>query len=111
MLATQDVQPAAGVQLAFEERSDPDAVVAEELKQALHERHLLDLRASRLAARFAVTNYYDRQGFASPIDWIRFSCHLNSVAAADLLAGGEKLGRLSPSVQAVTDGEIGFPHL
>ena len=111
MLATQDVQPAAGVQLAFEERSDPDAVVAEELKQALHERHLLDLRTSRLAARFAVTNYYDRQGFASPIDWIRFNCHLTSVAAADLIAVGENLERLPQSVQAVTDGEIGFPHL
>jgi hypothetical protein len=111
MLATQDVQAAAFTQLAFEERSDPDAVVAEELKQALHERHLLDLRTSRLAARFSATNYYDRQGFASPIDWIRFNCHLTSVAAADLIAVGENLGRLPQSVQALNQGEIGFPHL
>jgi hypothetical protein len=111
MLATQDVQPAAGTQLAFEERFDPDAVVAEELEQALHERHLLDLRTSRLAARFAATNYYDRQGFASPIDWIRFNCHLTSVAAADLIAVGENLERLPQTVQAVRDREIGFPHL
>jgi Domain of unknown function (DUF222) len=111
MLATQDVQAAAFTQLAFEERSDPDAVVAEELKQALHERHLLDLRTSRLAARFSATNYYDRQGYASPIDWILFNCHLTSVAAADLIAVGENLERLPQSVQALNQSEIGFQHL
>jgi hypothetical protein len=111
MLATQDLQPSTATQLAFEVRFDPDAVVAEELKQALHERHLLDLRASRLAARFAATSYYDRARFASPIDWIRFTCHVTSVAASDLIAVGENLERLPQSVQAVREGEIGFPHL
>jgi hypothetical protein len=111
MLATQDVQPSAGTQLAFEERSEGNSELAEELRQVLHERHLLDLRASRLAARFAATNEYDDHGFASPIDWIRFNCHLTSTAAADLIAVGENIERVPESVQAVSNGEIGFPHL
>ncbi|HEY4913954.1 MAG TPA: DUF222 domain-containing protein [Candidatus Dormibacteraeota bacterium] len=111
MLATQDLQPSAGVQLAFEVRFDPDAVVAEELKQLLQQRHLLDIRISKHAARFAATKYYDRAGFASPIDWMRFNCHVTSVAAADLIMVGENLERLPQSVQAVTQREIGFPHL
>jgi Domain of unknown function (DUF222)/HNH endonuclease len=100
MLATQDVQaPTAGSQ------------AAEELKQLLHQRDLLDLQASRAAARFAATNEYDRQGYASPIDWIRFTCHETSTVAADLIAVGQKLERVPESTQAVANGEIGFAHL
>src|SRR5260370_35043443 len=99
MLATQDVQASGNSELAAE------------LIQVLHEKHLLDLRAADLAARFAATNEYDDDGFASPIDWIRFNGHLTSVPTADLIAVGENLGRLSPTVQAVRDGEIGFAHL
>jgi hypothetical protein len=100
MLATQDVQaPTAGVE------------AGEELKQLLHERDLLDLRAARVAARFAATDEYDRCGYASPIDWIRFNCHQTSTVAADLIAVGAKLERVPESTQAVCDGEIGFAHL
>jgi Domain of unknown function (DUF222)/HNH endonuclease len=100
MLATQDVQvPTAG------------AEAAEELKQLLHERDLLDLRAAQAAARFAATNEYDRWGYASPIDWIRFNCHQTSTVAADLIAVGAKLERVPESTQAVVNGEIGFAHL
>jgi hypothetical protein len=111
MLATQDVQPSASSQLAFEERSAGNSELAEELRHELHVAHLSHLRASRLAARFAATNEYDEQGFASPIDWIRFNCHMTSNAAADLIAVGENLERLPESAQAVIEGEIGFPHL
>jgi hypothetical protein len=111
MLATQDVQPSEASQLAFEERSVGNSELAEELRREVHGAHLSHLRASRLAARFAATNEYDEQGFASPIDWIRFNCHMTSNAAADLIAVGENLERLPESTQAVTDGEIGFPHL
>ena len=96
MLATQDLQAAA---------------VAEELKQVLHERDLLDLRASRLAARFATTNYFNDQGYATPIDWIRFNCRITSNVAADLIAVGKNLERLPESTQAASNGEIGFAHL
>jgi hypothetical protein len=100
MLATQDVQP-----------STSGAEAGEELKQLLHERDLLDLRAAQAAARFAATNEYDRQGYASPIDWIRFTCHQTSTAAADLIAVGSKLEGVPESTQAVVNGEIGFAHL
>jgi uncharacterized protein DUF222/HNH endonuclease len=111
MLATQDLQPSAGEQLAFEERPSGNSEVAEELLLELQRGHLSQLRAAGLAARFASTNEYVEQGFASPIEWIRFNGHLTSVAAADLIAVGENLERLPQTVQAVTDGEIGFPHL
>src|SRR5712675_533820 len=96
MLATQDVQPRQ---------------VAEELKQVLHQRDLLDLQASRLAARYAATDQYDEAGYASPIDSIRFNCHLTSNAAADLIAVGRNLERMPDSIQAVNRGEIGFAYL
>ena len=96
MLATQDLQAAA---------------VAEELKQVLHERDLLELRAAKLAARFAATDYFDDQGYATPIDWIRFNCHVTSNVAADLIAVGKNLQRMPESVQALSNGEIGFAHV
>src|SRR6202521_3092988 len=111
MLATQDVQSSAASQLAFEERSNDGAEVAEELKQVLHESDLLQLRAADLAARFAATNYYDEQGYATPIDWIRFNCHLTTNAAADLIAVGKNLHRMPESRQAVCRGEIGYAHV
>src|SRR6202790_409433 len=100
MLSTQDLQaPSAG------------EAAAEELTQLLHQVDLLLLRAPQAAARFAKTNEYDRWGYASPIDWIRFTCHQTSTVAADLIAVGDKLARVPQSHQAVSDGEIGFAHL
>jgi hypothetical protein len=96
MLATQDLQAEA---------------IAEELKQVLHERDLLDLRASRLAARYAATRHYDEAGYASAIDSIRFNCHLTSNAAGDLIAVGKNLERMPESVQAMSQSQIGFAHL
>src|SRR3977135_3988623 len=111
MLATQDVQASAASQLAFEERSNEGAEEAEELRQVLHESDLLQLRAAGSAALFAATKYYDEQGYATPIDWIRFNCHLTSNAAADLIAVGRNLERMPESIQALNRGEIGFAHL
>jgi hypothetical protein len=96
MLATQDLQPSE---------------VAEELKRVLHESDLLQLQAAHLAAQFAATEEYDEQGYATPIDWIRFNCHVTSNAAADLIAVGKNLHRMPESVQAVCRGEIGFAHV
>ena len=96
MLATQDLSASEN---------------AEELKQVLHQRDLLDLRAAHLAARFAATGVYDDEGYATPIDWIRFNCHLTANAAADLIAVGKNLRRMAESVQAVSQGEIGFAHI
>src|SRR6202521_4074121 len=95
MLATQDVQ---------------SSEVAEELKRVLHESDLLQLQAAYLAAQFAATEEYDEQGYATPIDWIRFNCRVTSNAAADLIAVGKNLQRMPESGQAVCNGEIGFAH-
>src|SRR5258706_13804006 len=100
MLATQDVQP----------WGDGAEEVAE-LKQIFGQVDLLLLRASGVAARFAAKPYYEEQGYVSPIEWIRFECHQTSTIAADVIAVGENLERLPQTVQAVMDGEIGFPHL
>src|SRR6202140_3856695 len=99
MLATQDVQ------------ADEGRSLGEELKQELHEVDVHLLRAADLAARYAATNHYDVAGYVSPIDSIRFNCHLTSQVAADLIAVGENLERMPESVQAVNQGEIGFAHL
>jgi hypothetical protein len=99
MLATQDVQV------------DEGRALGEELRQELHEVDLHLLRAADLAARYAATNHYDFAGYVSPIDSIRFTCHLNGNVAADLIAVGRNLERAPESVQAVSRGEIGFAHL
>ena len=99
MLATQDVQ------------LDEGARLAEELKKELAEIDLRQLHAADLAARFAATDYFDQQGYATPNDWLRLVCHLTSTAAADLIAVGRNLQRVPESVQAVSQGEIGFAHI
>jgi Domain of unknown function (DUF222)/HNH endonuclease len=80
------------------------------LRQVLHEVDLKLLRAAELAARFAATKYYDDQGYATAIDWIRFNCHLTSNGTADLIAVGKNLQRMPESAQAVSQGEIGYAH-
>src|SRR6202158_4903021 len=100
MLATQDLQPSVS-----------GREVGKELERVVHERDLLDLQATALAAQFAATNEYDLQGYATAIDWMRFNCHLTSTPPADLIAVGKNLHRLPESVQAVANGEIGFAHV
>jgi Domain of unknown function (DUF222) len=110
MLATQDLQPAATTQLAFEERSDEGAEEAEEVKRLLHQADLLLLAAADAAARFSATKYYDNHGYTSPLDWIRLNCHQTANAAADLIAVGKNLQRMPRSVQAISQSEIGYAH-
>src|SRR6476660_1966554 len=92
-----------------------DCCSAEELTGELtHLRHQcdhLELKFSEIGNAFAATDEYDRQGFASPIHWIRLNCHMGSGAVADRLAVGEYLDRLPASVEAMAGGEIGFTHL
>src|SRR5258708_16104688 len=111
MLATQDVQPSVGEQLAFEVRSADGVEEAAELKQIFRQMDLLALRASGVAVRFATKPYYEQQGYASPIEWIRFECHQTSTISADVIAVGENLDRLPQTVEALKEGEISFPHL
>jgi len=88
-----------------------DSEIAEELRREYHERDLRDLYIARLAAEFATREKYDDEGFISPIDWIRFNCHVTSGAAANSIAVGEAMHRLPETTQAVAAGEIGFAHM
>ncbi|TMG66604.1 MAG: hypothetical protein E6H86_06055, partial [Chloroflexi bacterium] len=78
------------------------------IRQAIDE---LELQFSRLAARFDKGSYWEQEGSNSPIDWIRFNCHMTSNAAGARIAVGENLGRMAESTQAMQAGEIGFTHL
>src|SRR5579864_2286070 len=71
----------------------------------------LELEFSQLAAEFEKSDHWENQGSNSPIDWIRFHCHMSSNAAADRIAVGERLESLTHTVAATVAGEIGFPHV
>src|ERR1700737_3912232 len=88
-----------------------ETAVREELIRACRERDARDLRIARLAARFAAGETWDDEGYVSAIDWIRFNCHMTSGAAANVVAVGEAMNRIPESVQATTEGKIGFSHL
>ncbi|HKB18592.1 MAG TPA: DUF222 domain-containing protein [Candidatus Dormibacteraeota bacterium] len=78
------------------------------IRQAIDE---LELQFCRLAAEFDRGDYWDQEGSNSPIDWIRFNCHMTSNAAGTRIAVGENLARMAESAQAMQSGEIGFTHL
>ena len=71
----------------------------------------LELRFSRLSAEFAKSDCWDREGFNSAIDWIRFNCKMTSNAAADRISVGQRLDDLARSASSVESGEIGFAHM
>jgi hypothetical protein len=73
--------------------------------------NLVQLKLSEMAAAFAATDEYDVHGSLSPIHWIRLNCHMSAGAAADRVAVGEQLGHVPQSAEAMSAGEIGFPHL
>src|SRR6266576_240262 len=88
-----------------------EAELAEKLIAKQRQCDLLLLEISDLAAQLAESGYFDDQGFNSPIDWMRFTCHLSEKAAAYRIAVGRMAPKLPESVQAVKAGEIGFAHL
>ena len=104
MLATQDVWPSSTAHLTNDERR-------ERLREKAHVIDMLTLSFSLEAAEFAATDAWEEDGSASAIDWIRFNCHLTSVAAADRIAVGESLQAMPRSVEAAVNGEIGFAHV
>jgi hypothetical protein len=71
---------------------------------------LQEIEFSRIAGAFAQTDEYDRQGFDSPISWIKENCHMTGGAAADRVCVGEQMERLVQGVAAVAEGKIGFAH-
>jgi hypothetical protein len=104
MLATQDVRAFSATNPTNEERR-------EHLISKRHAIDLMELSFSQEAADFAATNAYAEDGSVSPIDWIRFNCHMTSNAAADRVAVGERVGELRHTVEAMAYGQVGFAHL
>jgi hypothetical protein len=93
---------------------DPDLTPADKLERLIHKRRLLDIQElmfSIEAAEFAASDEYDTQGFASPIDCLRVSCHMTRPAVADRISVGERASELGQSIEAMFAGELGFAHL
>lgn len=72
---------------------------------------LLQVEFAREAASYAASRQHEVDGFISPIDWLRFNCHLTGPAAANAVAVGERLDRLSASVAKLYSSELGYAHL
>ena len=72
---------------------------------------MLMLEQSRLAAELAQGDQWDREGYNSPYDWIRFNCKVKGNVAGDYLVVGKQLPALTQSVEAMLMDEIGFAHL
>jgi hypothetical protein len=85
--------------------------IGEELMQVQREIDLRQLKFARLASEFELSDYYQEDGFTTPINWIRFNCHLNQGAAADRVAVGDCIEKLPQSLEAMEAGEIGFAHV
>ena len=71
----------------------------------------LMLEQSRLAAELDHSDEWDREGYNTAYDWIRFNCKVKGNVASDYLSVGRQLGKLSQSISAMRDGEIGYAHL
>src|SRR5579859_3212064 len=97
MIAATDVQ-------SLEERTERQI-------QRRHAIDLLELEWAQEAAALAATKYYEYEGFATPLEWIRMTCKMTSAQAADRVAVGEQMAAMPESVQALEAGEIGFAHL
>ncbi len=76
-----------------------------------HQIDLLSIEFARQAAAFAAGGEYENEGFTTPINWLRFNCHLSSGAAANSVCVGENLERLADSVDKVYSSEMGYAHL
>jgi len=78
------------------------------LRQAIDR---LELEFSELAAEFAHTRQWDREGYNTAADWMRFNCHIKSNATWNALDVGEQAGRMTQSIESMRAGDIGFAHL
>src|SRR5207302_2184765 len=85
----------------------------EELRDVREGCNLLDLEFARVAAEFARSQEYDRDGYVSPVSWIRHECNVTGHAAGSAIRVGEQepVPVLTHSVAAMKDGEIGFAYL
>jgi hypothetical protein len=71
----------------------------------------MELEFAALAATFAESKEWERQGSVSPVHWLRHECKTPTQVAADRICVGQQLTNLAKSVEAVAEGRIGFAHL
>jgi hypothetical protein len=88
----------------------PDTL-GDELIRIRRACNLLELEFAAVAAEFASTDVWEREGNYSPMHWIRHNCNVTGFAASSALAVGEQAGFLPATVEALDKGEIGFAHL
>ena len=83
----------------------------EQLLETQRQIDLLCLRQSRLAAAFAASDGWDKAGYNSPYDWMRFHLHVTSSTAVNYVIVGQRLESLPKTIEAMDSGEVGFAHL
>lgn len=74
-------------------------------------RDLLDLIVAQAAGELAGSQLWEEEGYTSPVAWLRYETRMASGVAADRVTVGLNLEKLSESLAALEDGEIGFAHL
>jgi Domain of unknown function (DUF222)/HNH endonuclease len=104
MLATQDV---CDIEAPEEDRRTR----GERLRERAKFISVIQLLFAREAAEFAATDEYERDGSVSPIDWIRFHCHMTGPQAANYVAAGEHFDQLLQTTGAIAEGAVGFGHM
>src|SRR5258705_7416581 len=92
----------------IEQLSDDE--LGETFIRACRVRDQQSLFIARCAAEMAKREKHDDDGFVTPIDWMRFNGHMTSGAAANSVAVGEAVGRMSGSENALEAGEKGVAH-
>jgi len=85
--------------------------LGDQLVETQRQIDALLLRQSRLAAEFAASERWDRAGYNSPYDWMRFHLNVTSGTAANYVTVGEQLHRLDETVAAMDSGDVGYAHL
>src|SRR5712691_4776483 len=90
---------------------DPEVEVAYRLEELRQHIDQMELAFAVLAAQLEKGDLWDKEGFNSAGDWLRFTCHMNSHAVSNALAVGGQEAKLSKSIEALNAGAIGFAHL
>src|SRR5258708_28208300 len=95
----------------------PDAcelTIEEKVERLAELRRGLDVAElvfSRQAAEVARSSEFEKQGYRSPLDWIKKETKMKTGDAADAICVGEQLDVVDRSADAMFQGEIGFAHL
>jgi hypothetical protein len=96
--------PALSLALPDDEKADVLVCLRESIDR-------MELEFAQLAAEFASGDHWDRAGYNSPGDWMRFNRHMTAHQAWSSITVGERQAELTQTVDAMRSGEVGFAHL